>query len=1071
VGTVAADARGFRDDTDDDEDEDEARAADEDATALAVAAAGHEIDAFLASSDGTDLQNGDGLDLQNSVAGGANAESHLRDVLAKRDTARDAIAALTIRVEDMTRELDALDTEEALEALDEDEARLVSFRDDVGDGDGDGDAEYERERLEYERERGDEQWAEYDDDGKPTDDKPTSSTSPHKKGDRRRRLELQRDDAHARLSLEKRSLARLVPEMQNARKAVHDADRDAREIAGFDVSTLNDASNERRFRSQMGTAAASRDTRAGSRTHAADTESPVRRASRDQHGNARRVAHARAGNANSEVARASRAAARSRLRRKLGEISCLMAGVKSAERSRRDDDVRRILELKRNTDAAYESLSRAVAAKRSVRLRKDTARAVESSVLLRRGENPYEVFRKRDLDSRKKKEAAGNRNAHDVRMAEIRNRLQREERELDRREAETRRTKRTELFFKDGLGTTAQQQRNARRVSRGRLPAGAEDANARKYPRAGPLESSRTSHERELLRTHQTSANPAKGGGLGSGKSYERGWSWNGARAVGAAAPGKEKETAGAREPKSEEVFVPGVCIDDADSETRAARSGNIADLENARTNFANPLRLYRARVARGETFVGDSFAPSPKVVTFADFAVGKTYKRKVLLTNVSYAQSTFRVLPFTDHTHASVFTVEYARAGATSAGMSHCLTVVFAPTVSVEIDAQLPIRTTTGVVFVPIRCAPKTSNVRIVGNDLDFGDVVIGETKRVVAELRNEGAAAASFALSRNEENSDDQNNLTPEFSTRVRNAGKVLDDGTRVDPTTGVIPGYGSVFLDIAFTPRFANAAFDETTVSLALARDDYGAQSPCKNTELFLRSRGAGSPPPVHLGTRKRVDFKLAVVGCAYRDVLEVLNRGNSVAKVFLKPPNSLRNVLEIIPTGALSVQPGSAVKFQLKFKPTAKLVARFELINQGDDGNERLRGAVPFQVPMSVPCEVVVQGRKNPVPFLLTATLTTGDLTFTPSGTIDFRHVNVGETATIVVLIKNSGACVQKFGIVGPDVHGEVSTQNGFVTVAPSRYVPRVSQIQAHCLPILVPEGTVTSDFLRIHITKD
>jgi hypothetical protein len=177
------------------------------------------------------------------------------------------------------------------------------------------------------------------------------------------------------------------------------------------------------------------------------------------------------------------------------------------------------------------------------------------------------------------------------------------------------------------------------------------------------------------------------------------------------------------------------------------------------------------------------------------------------------------------------------------------------------------------------------------------------------------------------------------------------------------------------------------------------------------------------------------------------------------------------LEIIPTGALSVQPGSAVKFQLKFKPTAKLVARFELINQGDDGNERLRGAVPFQVPMSVPCEVVVQGRKNPVPFLLTATLTTGDLTFTPSGTIDFRHVNVGETATVVVLIKKSGACVQKFGIVGPDVHGEVSTQNGFVTVAPSRYVPRVSQIQAHCLPILVPEGTVTSDFLRIHITKD
>ena len=103
---------------------------------------------------------------------------------------------------------------------------------------------------------------------------------------------------------------------------------------------------------------------------------------------------------------------------------------------------------------------------------------------------------------------------------------------------------------------------------------------------------------------------------------------------------------------------------DAAEAAERRARAKKVADIESARLlavaarRAADPGRRYRKQVTCGRVFEGDAFAPSPRVVAFHDFAVGKKYTKKVTLTNVSFAASTFRVMPFEDHAHATVLEV-----------------------------------------------------------------------------------------------------------------------------------------------------------------------------------------------------------------------------------------------------------------------------------------------------------------------------------------------------------------------------------------------------------------------------
>jgi len=1073
---------------------DAARETNDAATAAAVAAAGAELDAFLARTsanpsarDSTNANQKDSSHARRDERA-RRSEEAFAEVLARRDRAKAAIGELARRVEDVQRELNALDEEEELEF----EASHEGLEE-----------EEEEEETELRNAfapsartpRGDDAWAEYEtlaSEPRGSEVEPLaeveepSANRNRTAGKAKSALAAERDLAAARLSRERRELARLVPEMQRARREMHEAELLFREREGsrssgtFDGAPGHDAAADRRARARAKTASASADSRADRRVFAADFESPERKETRLALRRERRSAHARARDARVEPSRLSRRASRERLREKLVLIQTAVADAKRFEKTKHEDDVRRLLELKRSTDAVFASVSRAVAVKKAARDKKARRRAEEAAALLARGENPHVAFRRRDRLAEATREARERRDAHESRMAEIKKRLAREERELDRRERAAEEVKRTDAYFKRGLGAKAQQRRDDARLS-GRAPKSARDAKALRHPDAAPLEALLTTREMALREKYPRDGfySPGKGEkgpsptipeipspspSLKGTERRERRRDLGGR--VGDVSP--RGEAAWSEPPKevdaSSDDGVDAAALDAAEAAERRARAKKVADIESARLlavaarRAADPGRHYRKQVTCGRVFEGDAFAPSPRVVAFHDFAVGKKYTKKVTLTNVSFAASTFRVMPFEDHAHATVLEVSYEHPGSVRAGMSGAIFVKFTPTAAVALDAYLPLSTPSGVAFVPIECRPRRADVRVVQPELEFGEVVAGERVALVAELRNEGAAATPFSLraasaetvcplasetdvdATDEKTNKNKNPSVSVFEARVRGAGRVRDDGSTVSATEGVVPGYGSVFVDVAYAPREPKISEGRCFVDIGprfsvLDGDAHAATRDSDSSQkesLALFFRGAGAPPPVHLGGRTVVDFKTTALGCAYRDVLEVRNRGRVAARVSLKPPESLLGALDIVPD-ACFVQPGSVSRFSLKFKPDEALFAatrRERTPSHASDANDA------NEVTVTAACEARVRGREHPVPFAFKATLTRGDVSFDPPS-LDFGDVPLGERGVLKLRVTNGGTVPQKFGVLGPE-RREMDETEGDVAVAPSRY---------------------------------
>jgi hypothetical protein len=261
--------------------EDAARETDDAATAAAVAAAGAELDAFLASAarpkgGGDEDADEDVFGANEDASASARRSERVRrseeafaEVLARRDRAKAAIGELSRRVEDVQRELNALDEEEDLERLEEEisegEEEERARRENL-----DETASTTKARDEYD----DDEWAEYGGashssargtstrlgrDGAVFSEE-TARSPPKRRTDRananetkKASLAAERERAANLLSREKRQLARLVPEMQRARKEMHEADRDASLFETFSSrqkASADDAAADRRRRAR-----------------------------------------------------------------------------------------------------------------------------------------------------------------------------------------------------------------------------------------------------------------------------------------------------------------------------------------------------------------------------------------------------------------------------------------------------------------------------------------------------------------------------------------------------------------------------------------------------------------------------------------------------------------------------------------------------------------------------------------------------------------------------------------------------------------------------------------------------
>ncbi|XP_077313773.1 cilia- and flagella-associated protein 74 isoform X4 [Lithobates pipiens] len=165
---------------------------------------------------------------------------------------------------------------------------------------------------------------------------------------------------------------------------------------------------------------------------------------------------------------------------------------------------------------------------------------------------------------------------------------------------------------------------------------------------------------------------------------------------------------------------------------------------------MAESLRKLRSgivekQVVSGHEFKGCPFYSKPKVIHFKDLDVGKTYKKKITLTNASYTINFCKLVEVSDHLKDFI-TIQFDPPGQMSAGMSCDMVVTFKPMIDEDLEGEVKFLAQTGPFTVPVKCTTKKCELALDKELIDFGMHVIGETATLTVTLKNRGALGTNF-------------------------------------------------------------------------------------------------------------------------------------------------------------------------------------------------------------------------------------------------------------------------------------------------------------------------------------
>ncbi|GFO21947.1 cilia- and flagella-associated protein 74 [Plakobranchus ocellatus] len=150
-------------------------------------------------------------------------------------------------------------------------------------------------------------------------------------------------------------------------------------------------------------------------------------------------------------------------------------------------------------------------------------------------------------------------------------------------------------------------------------------------------------------------------------------------------------------------------------------------------------------QVAAGREFTGCPFYSKPDVIHFKDFVVGKTYKKKVTLTNVSYTVNYIKFIDITERLKDFI-KIHFDPPGQMSAGLTCDMIVTFTPMINEDLQGEVNFLTQTGPFHVPLICSTKKCDLVLDTKCVDFGTTVIGETLKRSFTLTNRGALGTKF-------------------------------------------------------------------------------------------------------------------------------------------------------------------------------------------------------------------------------------------------------------------------------------------------------------------------------------
>jgi len=460
-----------------------------------------------------------------------------------------------------------------------------------------------------------------------------------------------------------------------------------------------------------------------------------------------------------------------------------------------------------------------------------------------------------------------------------------------------------------------------------------------------------------------------------------------------------------------------------APSPPRGPRARSVYEARMAADALARQrANITATQVVAGRTYVGPGFACDPPTIEFTDFEPGVPMTRRVRITNVSLSFNSFRLSPLPDDLR-DLFEFDFTPPGRMSAGMACPMRITFTPRRNVDVTTALTLLAHTGEVGFPMRATTRKLVPSLDVAAVAVPGTVLGERTTVVVTLSNAGVIPATVAVS------------LADVSAEAA--------GAFTAPPEVELGPYTSVRLPLTFAPRAVGAA----TGRLVVALRPVGPAPGVVPVELTVPVTAAGVDVPLY-AAQPVMEFGTAVVGKSYRATLVVRNRGAVALRCSPIPAPQLAAAgsLEVVPTsGYVQARDAGAgvdgaFAFSIRFTPNVDLAAAMVRSTpgaaplpaggptaSGGGGSATWSLPVRFDMVLEAPDQVL------PVPLALTATLTTPALALS-TGALAFGRCSVGQAVSATLTVTN-------LAILPATVALDASAAPGF-SVAPGGGAPVV-----------------------------
>ncbi|XP_065062279.1 cilia- and flagella-associated protein 74-like [Rhopilema esculentum] len=443
---------------------------------------------------------------------------------------------------------------------------------------------------------------------------------------------------------------------------------------------------------------------------------------------------------------------------------------------------------------------------------------------------------------------------------------------------------------------------------------------------------------------------------------------------------------------------------------------------------------IVQKQVAAGKEFKGAAFYSKPDVVVFKDFDLGQVYKKKVLLTNVSYSQNFCKLIGVSENLK-DFLDIKFDPPGPMSAGLTCEFIAVLKPMLNKDIDGHVLFLAQTGQFSVPVKCLKKRCELSVDVNKINFESQVVGETRKKTITLVNNGALSTEYQFIKikgsvdegdteqkeegliidKSENRVNENRAGADTETE-KDAAADGEDNNQEEPmsigslNSGTINPFSNVKLEIKFSPMFPGVFASLFKITFSDEETD----------EITVEAVGNGIDVPVWV-ERDVVDMKICMFDRLYQDAIIVHNRATSALRLTFQLPKELRDCVDILPKTAY-IQAESEFSAQLKFLPRFSLLSNDNRYVNLDSGY------------LEAPILIRVADQTRPVPFTIKATITSSDLQFDTTH-IDFGYCTVYEAVSRTIVLRNKSVLSQAYGFVNVPETIDVQPNDGFGTLLP------------------------------------